>query len=313
VAPAVARLGAALARSHQIHHSPQRIDISGSTLFHPVEMVVQVAAADLRTVIVLGLDPLAAALVGYVAAFHGLFQHWNVATPRWLGVLIQRPEAHCEHHRLGVHANNYGDLPIWDLLFGTFRNPARFEGDAASSRPPTGASGDARLAGRQRAGYGDGSRARCRRRAERGRRGEQREPSARRGDPARLAHRCNNARCSSARSAARPQVSPICLGGNVFGWTVDEALSFRLLDAWVDAGMNFIDTADVYSRWVHGHAGGESETILGKWFRQSGKRNRVVLATKVGMAMGDTTPTRACRRPTSARRRGVAAAPAAPT
>jgi len=84
------------------------------------------------------------------------------------------------------------------------------------------------------------------------------------------------------------EVSKLCLGGNVFGWTVDEAMSFRLLDAWVDAGMNFVDTADVYSRWVHGHAGGESETILGKWFRQSGKRNRVVLATKVGMAMGDT-------------------------
>ncbi|MEO5843536.1 MAG: aldo/keto reductase [Caldimonas sp.] len=83
------------------------------------------------------------------------------------------------------------------------------------------------------------------------------------------------------------EVSPICLGGNVFGWTADEAMSFRLLDAWVDAGMNFFDTADVYSRWVPGHAGGESETILGKWFRQSGKRNRVVLATKVGKPMGD--------------------------
>jgi len=83
------------------------------------------------------------------------------------------------------------------------------------------------------------------------------------------------------------EVSPICLGGNVFGWTVDESMSFRLLDAWVDAGMNFVDTADVYSRWVAGHAGGESETILGKWFRQSGKRNRVVLATKVGKPMGD--------------------------
>ena len=84
------------------------------------------------------------------------------------------------------------------------------------------------------------------------------------------------------------QVAPLCLGGNVFGWTVDEAMSFRLLDAWVDAGMNFIDTADVYSRWATGHSGGESEAILGKWFRQSGKRNRVVLATKVGMAMGET-------------------------
>ncbi|MEP6739395.1 MAG: aldo/keto reductase [Caldimonas sp.] len=82
-------------------------------------------------------------------------------------------------------------------------------------------------------------------------------------------------------------VSPICLGGNVFGWTVDEAMTFRLLDAWVDAGMNFVDTADVYSRWVPGHAGGESETLIGKWFRQSGKRNRVILATKLGKPMGE--------------------------
>jgi aryl-alcohol dehydrogenase-like predicted oxidoreductase len=83
------------------------------------------------------------------------------------------------------------------------------------------------------------------------------------------------------------QVSPVCLGGNVFGWTVDEPISFRLLDAWVDAGMNFVDTADVYSRWVRGHTGGESETVIGKWFRQSGKRQRVVLATKVGKPMGE--------------------------
>jgi aryl-alcohol dehydrogenase-like predicted oxidoreductase len=83
------------------------------------------------------------------------------------------------------------------------------------------------------------------------------------------------------------QVSPICLGGNVFGWTADEAISLRLLDAWVDAGMNFVDTADVYSRWVRGHTGGESETVIGKWLRQSGKRRRVVLATKVGKPMGE--------------------------
>lgn len=102
---------------------------------------------------------------------------------------------------------------------------------------------------------------------------------------------CNNRRMPgfSLRPLGRSglEVSPICLGGNVFGWTVDEATSFRLLDAWVGAGMNFVDTADVYSRWVPGHAGGESETIIGKWFRQSGKRHRVVLATKVGKPMGD--------------------------
>jgi aryl-alcohol dehydrogenase-like predicted oxidoreductase len=81
-------------------------------------------------------------------------------------------------------------------------------------------------------------------------------------------------------------VSPLCFGGNVFGWTVSEAESFRLLDAWLDAGFNFVDTADVYSRWVPGHAGGESETIIGKWLKQSGKRDRIVLATKVGKDMG---------------------------
>ena len=83
------------------------------------------------------------------------------------------------------------------------------------------------------------------------------------------------------------QVSPICFGGNVFGWTADEATSFSLLDAWVDAGMNFVDTADVYSRWVPGHTGGESETIIGKWLARSGKRDKIVLATKVGKPMGD--------------------------
>ena len=82
------------------------------------------------------------------------------------------------------------------------------------------------------------------------------------------------------------QVSPLCFGGNVFGWTVDEATSFSLLDAWLDAGFNFIDTADVYSAWVPGHTGGESETVIGKWLKQSGKRSQVVLATKVGKPMG---------------------------
>lgn len=83
------------------------------------------------------------------------------------------------------------------------------------------------------------------------------------------------------------QVSPVCFGGNVFGWTADETTSFALLDAWVDAGFNFIDTADVYSRWAPGHTGGESETVIGKRLRHSGKRSRVVLATKVGKDMGD--------------------------
>ncbi len=82
-------------------------------------------------------------------------------------------------------------------------------------------------------------------------------------------------------------VSPLCLGTNVFGWTIDEATSHSLLDAWVDAGMNFIDTADMYSRWVPGHTGGESETVIGNWLKKSGKRDGIVLATKVGKDMGD--------------------------
>ena len=83
------------------------------------------------------------------------------------------------------------------------------------------------------------------------------------------------------------QFAPLAFGGNVFGWTADEPTSFRLLDAFVAAGFNFIDTADLYSRWKPGNQGGESETIIGKWLRQRGNRDRVIIATKVGMDMGD--------------------------
>ncbi len=82
------------------------------------------------------------------------------------------------------------------------------------------------------------------------------------------------------------KVAPLMLGGNVFGWTIDEKQSFQVLDAFVDRGFNFIDTADVYSRWKPGNKGGESETILGAWFARTGLRGKVVLATKVGMDMG---------------------------
>jgi aryl-alcohol dehydrogenase-like predicted oxidoreductase len=81
------------------------------------------------------------------------------------------------------------------------------------------------------------------------------------------------------------QVSPIAFGCNVFGWTVDEKTSFALLDAWVEAGFNFLDTADVYSRWHTGNSGGESETIIGKWLKARGNREKVVLATKLGIEM----------------------------
>ena len=80
-------------------------------------------------------------------------------------------------------------------------------------------------------------------------------------------------------------VFPLCLGGNVFGWTADEKRSFELLDAFVAAGCNFIDTADVYSRWAPGLRGGESETVIGNWLKRRGNRASVVIATKVGMEM----------------------------
>jgi aryl-alcohol dehydrogenase-like predicted oxidoreductase len=78
-------------------------------------------------------------------------------------------------------------------------------------------------------------------------------------------------------------VTPLMLGGNVFGWTADEPTSFAILDAFVAQGGNAIDTADVYSAWVPGHAGGESETVIGKWLKRSGQRDRVVIGTKVGL------------------------------
>src|ERR1700683_1923903 len=82
------------------------------------------------------------------------------------------------------------------------------------------------------------------------------------------------------------EISPLVFGGNVFGWTLDEQASFKLLSAFVAASFNAIDTADVYSKWVPGHTGGESETIIGNWMKQSQNRDKVMIATKMGMEMG---------------------------
>ncbi len=81
------------------------------------------------------------------------------------------------------------------------------------------------------------------------------------------------------------EIAPLALGGNVFGWTADEPVSFKILEQFIDAGFNFIDTADMYSTWAHDGVGGQSEEIVGKWFKQSGRRKDVILATKVGLEM----------------------------
>ncbi|MDP8251034.1 aldo/keto reductase [Pseudochrobactrum saccharolyticum] len=83
------------------------------------------------------------------------------------------------------------------------------------------------------------------------------------------------------------QVSPFCFGGNVFGWTANETTSFALLDRLLDADLTFIDTANVYSRWVEGHKGGESETVIGNWLKSRGSRDKMIIATKVGADMGE--------------------------
>ena len=113
---------------HQMHHAPARIDLASSTIFHPFEIIYQILLGIAFVTFVLGVNPLSAAILGYIGAFLGMFQHLNVRTPRWLGYIVQRPESHCIHHQTNVHAYNYGNLSIWDIVFGTFKNPASFEG-----------------------------------------------------------------------------------------------------------------------------------------------------------------------------------------
>lgn len=114
---------------HQLHHSAPRLDVSGAVLFTPQEVAINVLLFQTVVVFVLGIDPLAAAVLGYIGAFYGMFQHFNIRTPRWLGYVIQRPESHGVHHRRGVHGYNYADFPLWDLLMGTFRNPREYHGE----------------------------------------------------------------------------------------------------------------------------------------------------------------------------------------
>ncbi|MBC7994025.1 MAG: sterol desaturase family protein [Rhizobacter sp.] len=108
---------------HQMHHSAESLDAWGAYYLHPVDALLFVSLSSLVLFPVLGLTPEAGALASAALTFLAIFQHANLRTPRWLGFLVQRPESHRVHHARGVHAHNYADLPLWDMVFGTFHNP----------------------------------------------------------------------------------------------------------------------------------------------------------------------------------------------
>ncbi len=108
---------------HQIHHSPVRLEIITSFYKHPLEIFLNSLLSSAILYPLLGLDVATAASVTLLTGLAELYYHWNVKTPHWTGYLFQRPEMHCVHHALDAHRNNYADLPLWDILFGTFDNP----------------------------------------------------------------------------------------------------------------------------------------------------------------------------------------------
>jgi sterol desaturase/sphingolipid hydroxylase (fatty acid hydroxylase superfamily) len=110
-------------RLHQVHHSPSRIEVLTAFYKHPFEIALNGVLSSTILFVVLGMDAASAALAVLLTGLGELFYHWNVRTPRWLGYFFQRPESHCVHHQRGRHTNNFSDLPLWDMAFGTFENP----------------------------------------------------------------------------------------------------------------------------------------------------------------------------------------------
>jgi sterol desaturase/sphingolipid hydroxylase (fatty acid hydroxylase superfamily) len=111
---------------HQMHHSAERMDSFGAFYFSPLDVVGLTLVSSLSLSLIMGLSPGAVTLFLFSSLFLGIFQHCNVNTPRWLGYVIQRPESHTVHHARGLHYYNFCDLPVVDLLFGTFRNPSHY-------------------------------------------------------------------------------------------------------------------------------------------------------------------------------------------
>ena len=115
---------------HQMHHSAERVDIWGAFYFSPLDVIGFTFVGSLVLVGGFGIAAEAAIWINVFVTFLGMLQHANLRTPHWLGYLVIRPESHAAHHERGVHAFNYCDLPLWDMVFGTFRNPRRWEGQA---------------------------------------------------------------------------------------------------------------------------------------------------------------------------------------
>lgn len=111
---------------HQVHHSPQRIEVVTSFYKHPFELIANSVLSGAIVYLLVGLSPQSAAYAVLLTGIAELFYHWNVPTPYWLGYLVQRPESHCVHHQEHLHTYNFADLPLWDMMFGTFRNPRQF-------------------------------------------------------------------------------------------------------------------------------------------------------------------------------------------
>lgn len=111
---------------HQMHHSAERIDTFGAFYFSPMDMMGFTMMITFCFSFVVGLSPIAVTIVLLTVNFLSIFQHTNVRTPVWLGYIIQRPESHASHHGKGIHANNYCDLPLIEIIFGTFSNPENF-------------------------------------------------------------------------------------------------------------------------------------------------------------------------------------------
>jgi sterol desaturase/sphingolipid hydroxylase (fatty acid hydroxylase superfamily) len=115
---------------HQMHHSAERLDTYGAFYFSPYDMAGWTALGTICFSIIIGLPPQSITIILLVTNFFSIFQHANIKTSQWLGYFIQRPESHGYHHALNIHKHNYADLPLFDILFGTFHNPKTYEHEA---------------------------------------------------------------------------------------------------------------------------------------------------------------------------------------